>query len=368
MSATKPQYEIMKCFTIGAVGALSLSALCHAAAATNTAAKIIASHDTIKTISCEVRRDAVLAGGASVRYLSRVYFQRPNFFAVDMSSPKKQRVVCDGETLSIIQGDSVNKTPFAELSAPRQAGLRNVPGVVDDELEFFIQMEETELPPDDEFPKRVGYAVGDDGNFAVLSLDATNRLARMEIFGDKTMKKSLARTDFSSFEEVAPGAWIPRLHKTVVNIPGQGGGTVTTTTRVGNIVVNKDLPENVFKVADTLRRDKSLRDGIVATDIPASAKSGGFFKSVFTYPALGTIWFYRTQISPALGERCRIYPSCSEYFVRAAKKHGVLALPMIADRFVREPEIAVKREKPFVQRNGIILWGDAVDDHDWWFK
>ncbi|MES2616147.1 MAG: membrane protein insertion efficiency factor YidD [Bdellovibrionota bacterium] len=35
------------------------------------------------------------------------------------------------------------------------------------------------------------------------------------------------------------------------------------------------------------------------------------------------IMFYRKCISPALGARCRFYPSCSEYSGEVLKKYGL---------------------------------------------
>ena len=35
------------------------------------------------------------------------------------------------------------------------------------------------------------------------------------------------------------------------------------------------------------------------------------------------IRFYRLVVSPMLGQRCRIVPSCSEYTSEAIEKHGV---------------------------------------------
>lgn len=34
--------------------------------------------------------------------------------------------------------------------------------------------------------------------------------------------------------------------------------------------------------------------------------------------------FYKKFISPALPDRCRFYPTCSEYAVTAVEKYGVL--------------------------------------------
>lgn len=36
------------------------------------------------------------------------------------------------------------------------------------------------------------------------------------------------------------------------------------------------------------------------------------------------IRFYRYAISPLLGQRCRFYPSCSEYTAEAVEKYGAL--------------------------------------------
>ncbi|PIS35584.1 MAG: membrane protein insertion efficiency factor YidD [Parcubacteria group bacterium CG08_land_8_20_14_0_20_38_56] len=36
------------------------------------------------------------------------------------------------------------------------------------------------------------------------------------------------------------------------------------------------------------------------------------------------IKFYQTFISPALGQRCRFYPGCSEYTYQTIQKYGIL--------------------------------------------
>ncbi|MFW6152313.1 MAG: membrane protein insertion efficiency factor YidD [Verrucomicrobiota bacterium] len=79
------------------------------------------------------------------------------------------------------------------------------------------------------------------------------------------------------------------------------------------------------------------------------------------------VWLYREAISPALGQRCSLYPSCSEYFLRASRKHGLLGFPIQADRFVREPGVVQSKTKPVVCGN-IIKYADPLSDHDFWLR
>lgn len=38
---------------------------------------------------------------------------------------------------------------------------------------------------------------------------------------------------------------------------------------------------------------------------------------------LAVVYLYRFAVSPFLGNRCRFYPSCSQYAIEALKKHGL---------------------------------------------
>ncbi len=40
--------------------------------------------------------------------------------------------------------------------------------------------------------------------------------------------------------------------------------------------------------------------------------------------AVSILRFYQHWISPAFGQRCRYYPSCSEYAVQAVQRFGIL--------------------------------------------
>lgn len=45
---------------------------------------------------------------------------------------------------------------------------------------------------------------------------------------------------------------------------------------------------------------------------------------IMKFVLLKLIDFYRKYISPALGPRCRFYPTCSQYSYEAIEKYGAL--------------------------------------------
>ncbi len=79
------------------------------------------------------------------------------------------------------------------------------------------------------------------------------------------------------------------------------------------------------------------------------------------------VGFYRSQISPAIGHRCSLEPSCSEYFLQASRAHGWMGVPLIGDRLVREPGVVNAAEMP-VERNGRTRYRDPLEQHTEWFK
>jgi putative component of membrane protein insertase Oxa1/YidC/SpoIIIJ protein YidD len=82
-------------------------------------------------------------------------------------------------------------------------------------------------------------------------------------------------------------------------------------------------------------------------------------------PGQWFIAFYRSQIRPALGDRCSLVPNCSEYSRQAFQKYGILGLAITADRFFREPTVVAAGEHP-VNVNGKSYCADPLSDHDWW--
>ena len=83
--------------------------------------------------------------------------------------------------------------------------------------------------------------------------------------------------------------------------------------------------------------------------------------------AAGVVGFYRLCVGPAIGSRCILEPSCSRYYLEASRKHGIVGLPMIADRFVREP-VESNSKRIVRMPDGSWRHPDSVSDHDWWFS
>ena len=90
--------------------------------------------------------------------------------------------------------------------------------------------------------------------------------------------------------------------------------------------------------------------------------------SLAALPGKWVVQFYRAQIGPAIGSRCDLQPSCSEYFMQASRAHGLLGVPIMADRFVREPSVVAAAEKPVTMPGGRLRYADPVADHDQWLK
>ncbi len=47
-------------------------------------------------------------------------------------------------------------------------------------------------------------------------------------------------------------------------------------------------------------------------------------RNVFRWIVLLPVRFYQLALGPMLPKVCRFYPSCSEYFIQAVEKHGVV--------------------------------------------
>jgi uncharacterized protein len=48
------------------------------------------------------------------------------------------------------------------------------------------------------------------------------------------------------------------------------------------------------------------------------------------YVAMGLVYVYRWTVSPLLGNRCKYYPSCSQYALDALREYGLVKGSILA--------------------------------------
>lgn len=226
------------------MGLMTMGWMALAAGGETVREQVLKPYESIQSLSCEIRRDSPLPDGEILRMLSRVYYQRPDRLHVENFSPVKRRIVSDGTVFrSFTEGAPKGfSRPVAELSEEMLRNLRMVPGSAANMLEVLAGSTEVPLDPTAEFPVRAGYDNGK--SFAVLSLDAKGRLVRFEIYSSAAMTDLNTRTDFSAFQEVAPGVWIACLQQSKVTVQGMER---TETTRVDNLVANGEIPASLFE-------------------------------------------------------------------------------------------------------------------------
>ncbi len=80
------------------------------------------------------------------------------------------------------------------------------------------------------------------------------------------------------------------------------------------------------------------------------------------------IRFYQQYISPVIGDRCQMYPSCSSYAIEVIKKHGCLiGSVMTSDRLIHEANET--DHAPLIEIDRDYGYYDPVSGNDfWWYK
>ena len=204
--------------------------------------ELLAGYDRIQSIACEVRRDAD-SKESSVKALSRVHFQRPDRLHVDNISPLPRRIICDGTNFfSYVQGDPKGYSrPVVKLEPDMLVSLRKVPASAMDHLLRLKDVAETNLAPTADCPVRKGYETGK--MFAVLGLDASNRLARIDFFTGPDQKQHTAEARYGNFIEALPGVWLAALHQSTIWLGGQENHE---TSRFDHIQINQPIAPELF--------------------------------------------------------------------------------------------------------------------------
>lgn len=225
--------------SLAAALAGSLAITAHAQTLVDT---LLTGYERIQSVTCEVVKDTESAGHA-VKTLSRVYFQKPDRLNVENVSPLPRRIVADGTNFySYVPGDPKGfGRPVAHLEPDMLIPLRKVPGSAMEHLLRLKGLAETNLPATAGFPVRRGYAAAK--TYAVLQLDASNRLARIEFFSDASCSNRTAQCDYSDFKEALPGVWLALVHRTTLTV---GGLESHETSRYYKLAVNPEIAPNLF--------------------------------------------------------------------------------------------------------------------------
>lgn len=92
------------------------------------------------------------------------------------------------------------------------------------------------------------------------------------------------------------------------------------------------------------------------------------YQKTINTPFLGLLKFYQRFISPMDGDRCPLYPTCSQYSIEAIRRHGpVVGLIMTADRLIHEADERHLSQAAMVGSRMRFL--DSLNDNDfWWYK
>lgn len=201
---------------------------------------------SVPQLTCELRRDIQTPDGDNVRFLSRIWFLRPDRLHAENLSPMKRRTVCDGTTLrqyteGLPRGFS---RPVAELEGEALTNLRMLPGSNSNWLDPLRDLPETDLPPADDAPSARRVACTAPGKpYAILTFDAENRWTRLEMYTSPAMSDRLLLAEFSDFAEVAPSVWLPLRQRIDLSMDG----TVRTeTARIDNLSATAPIPAAMF--------------------------------------------------------------------------------------------------------------------------
>lgn len=201
---------------------------------------------SVQQLSCEHRRDIQGTDGNTVRFLSRIWFRRPDRLHAENLSPMKRRTVCDGTTLrqyteGLPRGFA---RPVTELEGDALVNLRMLPGSNSNWLEPLRSLPETDLPPSDGSPSSRRVACTGPGKpYSILTFDADGRWTRLEMYGSPDMADRLLLADFSDFAEIVPGVWLARRQRIELSMDG----TVRTeTVRLDNLSATAPIPDAMF--------------------------------------------------------------------------------------------------------------------------
>jgi len=112
--------------------------------------------------------------------------------------------------------------------------------------------------------------------------------------------------------------------------------------------------------APTIRNADDRSIGAKVIDEPA-------VPSVAAAPFLWTLRFYQSYITQVDGDRCVMYPTCSQYSVASIRKHGpVMGIIMTSDRLIHEWD--EQKTVPLIKVGNRWRYNDPVKNNDFWWS
>ncbi|VGO22553.1 hypothetical protein [Pontiella sulfatireligans] len=224
------------------IPALALLLLALSASAGVEVDRLLAEYSKIETVTCQIRRTKEGAAG-KIKFLSRVYWTSEGQLHAEGISPIKRRTIANGTRLWQYTESSPKgfSRPIDKLSKQMQISLRMVPGTAMDNLLHLVGHDETALPAEGDAVKRIGIAT--DKRYAVLMLDAQNRLFGIKFYPTPEMAQLIAEYEYSDFTEPVPGVWVPLTHQASIQTDNVG---FKETVKVDRFIANKPVAESLF--------------------------------------------------------------------------------------------------------------------------
>lgn len=218
--------------------------LCWAASAPGEteAERLAAGFAGVKSLVCEMRRDKPLPDGGTLRMFSRVAWEAPDRLNSENASPLPRRTVSDG-TVFRQYAEGMEKgfsRRVEDLDPEMRANLEMVPGSNANLLKPLLGAAEEELG-EIEGLRCVGYAL--EHGYVVLGFDAEGRWARTDVYATAARDDRTLRSDYSDFEEIAPGAWLAKRQESVLSV---GGQKATESVRISKVRANEPVPAAMF--------------------------------------------------------------------------------------------------------------------------
>jgi hypothetical protein len=208
-----------------------------------TAERLLAGYEQIASLRCDLRRE-VQGPEDSLRWLSRIYYQRPDRLHAVNIEPLPRLIIADGTTMyQHNEGQPRGfRAPLADLDDVMLANLRKIPGTPMEHLFRLQGLPEKDAGHDAEADVRF-FEYETDQVICVLSIDAQDRLTRLRLYTKQDRETPAVDISYRHQLEVLPGVWMAQLQVSEIRM-----GEIQTreTVRLSNLEINPELDASLF--------------------------------------------------------------------------------------------------------------------------